>query len=70
MLIRFTRDLRDHTPEFRELAAFDSTLSDFACPSRWPISAAEPYKGEFVSGNYFTMFWYPRFRRSTPCATG
>jgi len=48
-------DLRDHTPEFRELAAFDSTLSDLRV-RRAGDSAAEPYKGEFVSGNYFTMF--------------
>src|SRR5882757_4175430 len=48
-------DLRDHTPEFRELAAFDSTLSDLRV-RRAGDSAAEPYKGEFVSGNYFSMF--------------
>src|SRR5437899_7483442 len=47
--------LRDHTPEFDELAAFDSTLSDLSV-RRGGDSAAEPYKGEFVSGNYFTMF--------------
>src|SRR5437660_6261783 len=48
-------DLRDHTPEFTELAAFDSTLSDLSV-RRGGDSAAAPYKGEFVSGNYFTMF--------------
>jgi macrolide transport system ATP-binding/permease protein len=48
-------DLRDHTPEFIDLAAFASYLSDLSV-RRHGDSAAEPYKGEFVSGNYFTMF--------------
>jgi predicted permease len=48
-------DLRDHTPEFADLAAFESYLSDLSVRRRGD-SAAEPYKGEFVSGNYFTMF--------------
>jgi MacB-like protein len=47
--------LRDHTPEFEQLAAFSSYLADLSV--RGPRdSAAEPYKGEFVSGNYFQMF--------------
>jgi macrolide transport system ATP-binding/permease protein len=48
-------DLRDRTPEFTELAAFRSSLSDLSV-RRGGDSAAEPYKGELVSGNYFTMF--------------
>jgi predicted permease len=48
-------DLRDHTPEFTELAAFASYLSDLSVRGRGD-SAAQPYKGEFVSGNYFEMF--------------
>ena len=47
--------LRDHTHEFEQLAAFSSYLADLSV--RGPRdSAAEPYKGEFVSGNYFQMF--------------
>src|SRR6266516_2815635 len=46
-------DVRNHTPEFSELAAFSSYLSDLSI--RRGGSAAEPYNGEFVSGNYFTM---------------
>src|SRR6266699_4684309 len=46
-------DVRNHTPEFSELAAFSSYLSDLSI--RRGGSAAEPYHGEFVSGNYFTM---------------
>ena len=47
--------LRDHTPEFRQLAAFTPWPSDLSVRRRGD-SAAEPYKGEYVSGNYFTMF--------------
>jgi hypothetical protein len=49
-------ELRDHTPEFSELAAFGSYLSDLSVRRRGASAAAEPYKGEYVSGNYFTMF--------------
>src|SRR2546430_7803170 len=45
-------NLRDHTPEFRELAAFEPWTSDLSV--RRNGSAAEPYKGEFVSANYFS----------------
>jgi predicted permease len=47
-------NLRDHTPEFSELAAFEPWMSDLSV--RRNGSAAEPYKGEFVSGNYFNTF--------------
>jgi hypothetical protein len=48
-------DLRDHTPEFSQFAAFESYLSDLSVRRRGTSAAAEPYTGEFVSGNYFTM---------------
>src|SRR5881275_230375 len=44
-------NLRDHTPEFSEVAAFEPWTSDLSV--RRNGSAAEPYKGEFVSANYF-----------------
>src|SRR4029077_5921138 len=47
-------ELRDHTPAFRELAAFEPWTSDLNV--RRAGSAAQPYKGEYVSGNYFPMF--------------
>jgi predicted permease len=47
-------NLRDHTPEFSELAAFEPWMSDLSI--RRGGAAAEPYKGEFVSGNYFNTF--------------
>ncbi|HEY6290405.1 MAG TPA: ABC transporter permease [Terriglobia bacterium] len=49
-------NLRDHTPEFSELAAFQPFLSDLSVRRSGVSTAAEPYNGEFVSGNYFTMF--------------
>ncbi len=48
-------DLRDHTPEFTELAAFESHLSNLSV-RRHGGSSVEPYRGEYVSGNYFKMF--------------
>src|SRR5436189_1511864 len=48
--------LRDHTPEFKQLAAFGSFLSDLSIRRLGGFSPAQPYKGEFVSGNYFEMF--------------
>src|SRR6266851_4446190 len=44
-------NLRDHTPEFSELAAFEPWTSDLGV--RRNGSTAEPYRGEFVSANYF-----------------
>ena len=44
-------NLRDHTPEFSELTAFEPWTSDLTV--RRNGSAAEPYKGEFVAGSYF-----------------
>jgi predicted permease len=48
-------ELRDHTAEFSQLAAFQASLSELSV-RRPGGSTAEPYKGEYVSGNYFGMF--------------
>jgi predicted permease len=48
--------LRDQTPEFNQLAAFQPWPSDLSVRRTGDSAAAEPYKGEQVSGNYFTMF--------------
>ena len=45
-------NLRDHTPEFDGLAAFEPWTSDLNV--RPTGSAPQAYKGEFVSGNYFS----------------
>ena len=50
------RQFRDHTPGFEELAAFDAGGHTFGVRRERGKSAAEPYLGEFVSGNYFSMF--------------
>ncbi|MGA3236460.1 MAG: ABC transporter permease [Bryobacteraceae bacterium] len=46
--------LRDHTPEFEQMAAFQ------AGPSRVGVrregGASQPFTDQFVSGNYFSMF--------------
>ena len=49
-------NLREHTPEFSELAAFQPSPVDLSVRRSGASGAAEPYRGEFVSGNYFTMF--------------
>src|SRR6266446_6541290 len=57
--------LRDHTPEFTELVAFGSHLSDLSVRRHGDSAAVEPYKGEFVSGNYFDMFGIGAFAGRT-----
>jgi hypothetical protein len=46
--------LRDHTPEFEQIAAFQAGPSRVGV--RRPGSASEPFTDQFVSGNYFSMF--------------
>jgi predicted permease len=48
--------LRDHTKGFSELAAFPSVQHLFGVRRSGSSEAAQSYPGEFVSGNYFTMF--------------
>ena len=57
------QQLRDHTPEFSELAAFQPALSPRSIAAR-RSGAAEPVKPlnyEYVSGNYFAMFGVTSF---------
>ena len=54
-------NLRDHTPEFSQLTAFESYLAALSVRRVGAAGAAEPYKGEFVSGNYFTMLGVSAF---------
>ena len=49
-------DLGDHTREFSELAAFTPFLTGLSVRRSHVSTPAEPYNGEFVSGNYFHMF--------------
>ncbi len=48
--------LRDHTQGFSELAAFPSLEQLFGVRRSGSSEAAQSYPGEFVSGNYFSMF--------------
>jgi predicted permease len=52
---------RDHTPEFSELAAFQAGLSYVSARRSGAKDPAEPFQGEFVSGNYFSMFGLSAF---------
>jgi predicted permease len=57
------QQLRDHTPEFSEMAAFQPALSprSFAVRRSGAAEPAEPLNYEYVSGNYFAMFGVTSF---------
>ncbi len=48
--------LRDNSKGFAELAAFEAAAPDFGIRRAHSTEPAQSYPGEFVSGNYFTMF--------------
>ena len=48
--------LRDNTKDFSELAAFPAPEQLFGVRRAGSADAAQTYPGEFVSGNYFSMF--------------
>ena len=50
------QNLRDHTPEFEEMAAFGAQPGPFSIRRGGAPGLPEPIDGEFVSGNYFAMF--------------
>ncbi len=50
------KSLRDHTPEFEEMAAFKVLPGPFSIRRGGASSLPEPLLGQFVSGNYFKMF--------------
>src|SRR6516162_4220018 len=50
------KHFRDNTQGFAELAAFEAGGSLFGVRRSSRAEAAQSYPGEFVSGNYFTMF--------------
>jgi predicted permease len=50
------RQLRDETPEFEQMAAFEAAPVQFGARRGGVSKAAESLVGEFVSGNYFSMF--------------
>src|SRR5271167_3861650 len=48
--------LRDNTPQFEEMSAFEANVPDFSVRRSGAKTSAEPFPGEFVSGNYFSTF--------------
>jgi macrolide transport system ATP-binding/permease protein len=50
------QSLRDHTPEFRQLAAFQAGRMRLSTRRSGAATPAEAASGELVSGNYFSMF--------------
>jgi predicted permease len=50
------QQFRDHTPEFSQLAAFQSWVSSLSARRSGSAAPAHPYGGEFVSGSYFNTF--------------
>jgi predicted permease len=50
------KQLRSDSPEFSELAAFQTWLDNWSVRRSDSAGIAEPRFGEFVSGNYFSMF--------------
>ena len=50
------KHLRDNTPAFEQLAAFQAETENLGLRRINAGGAAESRKGEFVSGNYFQMF--------------
>ena len=62
------QQFRDHTPEFSEMAAFQGGLPSLSVRRSGAAGPAQPYVGEFVSGNYFSTFGIRAFagRAITP----
>lgn len=50
------KHFRDNTKGFAELAAFEAAQPDFGVRRSSDSEPAKSFPGEFVSGNYFTMF--------------
>jgi predicted permease len=59
------RQLRDHTPEVGEMAAFQGGSADLSVRRSGSNGPAEPFEGEFVSGNYFSTFGIGTFAGRT-----
>jgi predicted permease len=52
---------REATPEFDQLAAFQATTGQFSVKRGATDSEAKPLRGEYVTGNYFSLFGVPSF---------
>ena len=59
------KEVRDHTPEFSEMAAFRSHVPKLSVRRSSSDAYAEPFRTQFVSGNYFSMFGVGAFAGRT-----
>ncbi len=59
------QQLREHTPEFSEIAAFQGGETELSARRSGSTGAAEPFAGELVSGNYFSTFGVGAFAGRT-----
>ena len=59
------KEIRDHTPEFSEIAAFRSHVPKLSVRRSTSDPFAEPFRTQFVSGNYFSMFGVGAFAGRT-----
>jgi len=59
------QQFRDHTPEFSQMAGFQAFTSDFSVRRNGAAVPAQPFQGEFVSGNYFSTFGVGAFAGRT-----
>lgn len=50
------KQLRDHTPQFSQMAAFQAATQNISVRRSGSTGPAQAYTDEFVSGNYFSMF--------------
>ena len=59
------KEIRDHTPEFSEIAAFRSHVPKLSVRHSSSDTFAEPFRSQFVSGNYFSVFGVGAFAGRT-----
>ena len=57
--------MKQSTPEFAELAAFQAGGSEFSARRGESDRVAKPVRGEFISGNYFSTFGISAFSGRT-----
>ena len=56
------KQFKEHTPGFEELAAMQAGNSLMGVRRTGNNKPAESYRGEFVSGNYFSTFGIPAYK--------
>src|ERR1700677_2390742 len=61
----FYQRMKETTPEFSELAAFQAGSWQFSTRRGDSDRVAKPLRGELVSGNYFSTFGVPAFAGRT-----